>query len=94
MENKVQRILNMALEQMFRIRNACAVGQYLALENEDLAIGAGFSEVVVRTAVAEAELEHGSGQIVDEADRMVEAVALRLQAAQKTVQSAQRAAWT
>ena len=70
------------------------MGQYLALEYEDLAVGAGFAEMVVRTAIAEAELEDRAGQIAHEADRPVEAVALRLEAPKKTVQTAQRAACT
>src|SRR3546814_953139 len=66
----------------------------LAVEDEDLALGAAFAQVVIGTAVAEAELEHRPRKVPHQPDCQVEAVALRPQAPQDAFQPAQRAACT
>src|SRR3546814_13791122 len=77
---------------MFHIRNAIGGRCDRAIEDIDLAIGAGLPEVVVRAAVAEAELEDGAGQVAHEPHRKAETVALCLQAPQGAVEPAHRAA--
>ena len=52
---------------------------HLALEDENLPIGQERFQVVVRAAVAEADLEHGTGPILDLSGCRGEAVALRLE---------------
>src|SRR3546814_21113149 len=77
---------------MVRIRNAIGVRCDLAIENIDLAIGAGLPEVVVRAAVAEAELEDRAWQVAHEPHRKAETVALGRPAPPGAVGPAHRAA--
>src|SRR3546814_5276856 len=79
---------------MFRIRNTIGMGRNPAVEDEDLALGAAFAQVVIGTAVAEAELEHRPRKVPHQPDCQVDAVALRPQAPQDAFQPAQRAAFT
>jgi len=82
------------LEQMFRIRNAIGMGADSAIEHENVAVGATFPQVIVRTPVAEAQLEDRPRQATDQLDGVVEAVALGLQPAQEAVEAAQCVAFT
>jgi len=53
----------------------------LAVEDIDVAAGQPVAQVIVRAAVAEAELQDVSRKIGDQLRRVIEAGALRLQAA-------------
>src|SRR3546814_8062247 len=66
----------------------------VAVEDEELGLGAAFAQGVMGTAVAEAELEHRPRKVPHQPDCQVEAVALRPQAPQDAFQPAQRAACT
>jgi len=76
-----QGVAEIAEEDAVLGRDAIGMRRDLAVEDIDVAAGQPVAQVIVRAAVAEAELQDVSRKIGDQLRRVIEAGALRLQAA-------------
>jgi hypothetical protein len=84
----LQGIAHVAEEEEFGRRQAVRMRRKPALEDVDFSVRKELAQMVVGPAVAEPELEHVAVQILDQAGREIEAGALSLQPADKTVEPA------
>jgi hypothetical protein len=85
-----QRLAHIAEEKQSGRRNTIGVGCNGALADIDVAVRQEFSKMIVRSAVAEAELQHLTIQTGDQIGGEFEASALRLEPANEAVQPAHR----
>jgi hypothetical protein len=83
-----QGFAQVAQDHVVAVGHAIRVRGNVPVEDEDLAPRQDGPEVIERAPVAEAELEHGSGHVFDQTRGELEAVALRLEAADDGVEPA------
>ena len=80
-----QGVVQIPEQHVLGVWDAVGMGGDAPVEYKDLALGEEAAQVVVRTPVAEAELEHRAGHIGDQPGAQREAVALSAEAADETV---------
>ena len=74
-----QGLDEIANEQPISRRYAIGMSRYLAIEYIDIAAPELTSEMIVGASIAEAELQHIAGQVIDQSGCKIDAGALRLE---------------
>src|SRR5262249_37091527 len=83
-----QRLAKIAENEAVGRRYAVRVRRHLALEDKDVALRKPHAEMIVCAAVAEPELEHRAGKLLDHRGGTIKASALRLQPGDVAVEAA------
>ena len=85
--NRDQGLAEIAQDQALRIRYAIAMGRDLAVEDKDVPVREGLTQMVVCPPVAEAEFKDGASHIAYKINSAIEATALCLKPANEAIQT-------
>ena len=86
--NRDQGLADIAQDQVLRVRYAVGMCCNLAVEDEDVPVREGLTQMVVCPPVAEAKFKDRTGHVAHEIDSAIEATALCLKPANEAVQTA------